>query len=70
MIFIRFEFTQTTQVCVHLFKSFIREKSTLKEKVHFSKENELKVIQVELHSLFLQIYFKLWNCVWNQQCYF
>ena len=44
----KIEFTQTTQVLVHYFKSFNRVKSTQDEKMHFILGNEFKFAQVEL----------------------
>ena len=38
---------------MHFLKTFSREKSTQDEKLRFSKENELKVTQVELLSFFI-----------------
>ena len=46
MFFMRFKFTQTTQVWVHYFKSFRRVKSTGDEKTRLSRGNELKLTRV------------------------
>ena len=49
----RIEFTQITQVRVQFFKSLIREKSTLDEKMRFIKGNELKLNHTKLLSFFI-----------------
>ena len=54
--FVRFEFTQVTQVLVLFFffrLMLCREKLTQDETVRFIKGNELKVTQVDLHSSFI-----------------
>ena len=53
-IFIRFEFTQITQVSVHYFKSFSWLKSAQVDKVWFIKKIKLKFTQVELLSYFFK----------------
>ena len=62
MIFMMFEFTQTTQVWVHYSKSFSRVKSTQDEKVRFIKGIELKLTQFELLSL---IFLREFNVIRN-----
>ena len=53
----RSEFTQISQVRMHYFKSFSREKSLQDEKDRFIKGSELKVTQTKyFHSLFLRVY--------------
>ena len=46
----RLELTNITQILLHYFKSFTREKSTKDAKVLFYQGNELKLTQVYLFS--------------------